>query len=527
MNRKIKIICRNSKLSLIQANITKKLIEKKFPTYEVDIIGKLSRGDLDTATPLYAMNDKNIFTQDIENVLLEKQADIAVHSLKDLSAEKLDDANLHHAFFDRDLLQDVLIFRPNFNFDDLLRGGASLRIGTSSLRREELVPAFLKENIFTNKANSCFTDFEITVKPIRGNVDTRLRKLRAGEFDAIVLAAAGLNRLCRFDNDVKKLLNNCKIVLLPLIECPSAAGQGALVAECLAENRVATEILEALNDENLARHLANERQLSQEWGRGCHQRFGVVSFEVRNNDFTRIAGRAQQGDETKILNNFIFELPENLLNNFDIKNKKLFSSTDFMRDFFDYEFFTLSEKDYEVLENAQAIFVAHHRAIQKGVNPRLMELLKNKQIWVSGSRTWRELAKNGIWITGSADAFGFHFLDKVFESNLFCIDKKNIVILTNAQAAQHWQAENIKTVSSYRLKGNLSENLIKQLQESDLFFWTNFEQYEIAKPFLKKDIFHACPSGKTAELFEKQGILPVTFPNIKTFLHWRKNILAV
>lgn len=520
MIKNFKIICRNSKLSLIQANIVKKIIEEKNTTYYIDIVGKMSRGDLDTVTPLYAMGDKNIFTQDIENVLLEKKADIAVHSLKDLSAEKLDDTHFYHAFFDRDLLQDILIFRPNFHVEEVLRGGASFRLGTSSLRREELVPPFLKENIFPNHIH-------ITVKPIRGNVDTRLRKLHAGEFDAIVLAAAGLNRLCRFDDNVKTLLKDYKIVLLPLIACPSAAGQGALVAQCLTQHQEAVEILKQLNDEKLAIQLANERQIAKKWGGGCHQRFGVVSFEVRNNIFTRIAGQIQHAEKSETLDDFIFDLPKKSVENFDIKNKKLFSSTDFMRDFFDYEFFTLAEKDFDRLNNADAIFVAHHRAIQKGINPRLVELLRNKQVWVSGSRTWRELSKNGIWITGSADAFGFHYLDKVFDSNLFCIDKKNIVVLTNEQAAQHWQAEGIETVSSYRLKPNLSEAATTELQESDLFFWTNFEQYEIAKPFLKKDIFHACPSGKTAELLEKQGLSPIIFPNIKAFLHWRKRILAV
>jgi hypothetical protein len=60
-----------------------------------------------------------------------------------------------------------------------------------------------------------------------------------------------------------------------------------------------------------------------------------------------------------------------------------------------------------------------------------------------------------------------------------------------------------------------------------LFFWTNFEQYEVSKPFLKEGVSHACPSGKTAELFENQGLSPIIFPSIKIFLHWRKNILSV
>lgn len=530
MKKNFKIICRNSKLSLIQATITQQLIEKKHPSLKIQIMAKASRGDLDTVTPLYAMGDKNIFTQDIENVLLDENADIAVHSLKDLSAEKLDDPTFYHAFFDRDLLQDVLIFAPDFDFDALLRGGATFRLGTSSLRRKQLIPDFLQKVIFQRTKNISIlqkNDFQIEVKPIRGNVDTRLRKLQAGEFDAIVLAAAGLNRLCRFDNNVKKLLENCKIVLLPLIECPSAAGQGALIAECLQKNNEAVEILKTLNDEKLSKQLAKERFFSKKWGGGCHQRFGVVSFEIRKNLVTRIAGQTQEGENSLILDDFDIEFSAQSIKNFDVNHKKLFSSTDFMRDFFDYEFFTLTENDYECLENARIIFISHHRAIQKGVNVRLMKLLKEKQIWVSGTRTWRELAKNDIWITGSADAFGFHFLDKVFESNLFDIEKKDIVILTNEQSAKHWEMEGIKTVSSYRLKADLSDSMLHFLQEADLFFWTNFEQYEISKPFLKEGVGHACPSGKTAELFENQGLSPIIFPSIKIFLHWRKNILSV
>jgi hydroxymethylbilane synthase len=518
MQKTLKIICRDSKLARIQGQMAQKMIEKNDPSVKIEILTKPSRGDLDTTMPLYLMGDKNIFTQDLEAALTAEQADLTVHSLKDLSADKFDDPRFKLAVFDRDLPHDVVIFRPNF--DKILRGGKSLILGTSSLRRETLTPPFLEKHVLQNIDNQ---KFSIEVKPIRGNADTRLRKLRAGDFDAIALAAAGLNRLLADEPSVSELLADCRVVLLPLMECPPAAGQGALVVECLATNAAACAVLEKINDVNLAHSMRNERQTAKKYGAGCHQRFGVVSFDTRGGNLIRVAGKITsdlgnakiQNTEGGILDDLRCDIP---LSAFDFTKKALFSATDFMRDFFNYDFKKLNDNDLEKIKNAKTVFVAHHRAVE---NSAVLAVLKTKQIWVSGTKTWRELAKLGLEVQGCADGLGFHFLNPVFESPLFTIKKQDILILTNINAAVHWQAEGIAAIGTYGLITNDLAHLKSQFATAELCFWTNFEQYAAAKPYLKTTVVHACPSGKTANLFLEQGIQPIIFPTIKAFLHWR------
>ena len=511
MKNHFKIICRNSKLSLIQGQTAQRLIEKTTPSVSVEVLSKPSRGDLDLTTPLYLMGDKNIFTKDIEDVLVADDADFAVHSMKDVSAEKLTDPNFRVAIIERDDVRDVVVF--NKNITELLEKGEKIRLGTSSLRREELIPPFLK------KALPRLSDqlIEIETLPIRGNVDTRLRKLKNGDYDCIALAVAGLNRLLDFDPEIAEILRGMPMMLMPIAEVPPAAGQGALLVECLASNTDAAVLIETINDTKLLSNLLKERAFSHQFGAGCHQRFGVVNFDVRGINVSIIKGKTDSGD----VDDMDFETNFGDL----IKGKKMVSASDFMRDFFDYEYNTLDDNFYNKIETTPTLFIAHHRA---ATDSRLLTILKQKntpnteggKIWASGTRTWYELAKKGVWVNGCADGFGFEFLKSVFERPLFKTEKKDILILTNAGAEDHWKSA-YKTASTYRLIDNLSPELMGEIKTADAFFWTNYEQYQACKPYLKPNIIHACPSGKTAQLFENQGLTPILFPNIKAFLIWK------
>jgi hydroxymethylbilane synthase len=528
MKKQFKIICRNSKLSLIQGHTAQQLIEKKDPSVSVEVLSKPSRGDLDLTTPLYLMGDKNIFTKDIEDVLWAGEADFAVHSMKDISAEKLTDPNFKVAIIERDDVRDVVIF--NQNIFDLLRKGDKIRLGTSSLRREQLIPVFLK------KALPKLSDkpIEIEILSIRGNVDTRLRKLINGDFDCIALAVAGLNRLLNFDSEISEILRNeipilsglslpadkvggLPKMLMPIAEVTPAAGQGALLVECLSKNEAASTLIQQINDPQLLSNILKERDFTKQYGAGCHQRFGVVNFDVKGINVSIIKGKS----DTQDIDDMDFDTPFGDL----VKGKKLFSASDYMRDFFDYQYFTLNDLFYDKLKKAKTIFVAHHRAAS---DTTVLDILKSKNtentaggnVWASGTKTWFDLAKKGVWVEGCSDGFGFEFLNPVFERPLFKTEKKDILILTNEAAEAHWQPD-YKTASTYRLTDNLSPQLIAEIKTSDAFFWTNYEQYQICKPYLKPNIIHACPSGKTAQLFENEGLTPVLFPNIKAFLVWK------
>jgi hydroxymethylbilane synthase len=504
MKKHFKIICRNSKLSLIQGRTAQQLIEKKDPSVSVEVLSKPSRGDLDLTTPLYLMGDKNIFTKDIEDVLLAGEADFAVHSMKDISAEKLTDPNFKVAIIERDDVRDVVIF--NVNIFNLLKKGEKIRLGTSSLRREELIPIFLK------KALPKLSDkpIEIETLPIRGNVDTRLRKLKNGEYDCIALAVAGLNRLMVFEPEIVEILRGLPKMLMPIAEVTPAAGQGALLVECLSKNKDASALIQQINDTQLLSNILKERDFTKQYGAGCHQRFGVVNFDVKGINVSIIKGKSDDKD----IDDMDFETNFSDL----IKDKKLFSASDYMRDFFDYQHFTLNDLFYDKLKKTKTIFLAHHRAAS---DTTVLDILKSKKnVWASGTKTWYELAKKGVWVEGCSDGFGFEFLNPVFERPLFKTEKKDILILTNEAAESHWQPD-YNTASTYRLTDNLTSQLIEEIKTSDAFFWTNYEQYQICKPYLKPNALHACPAGKTAQLFENEGLTPVLFPNIKAFLVWK------
>ncbi len=539
----MKIICRKSNLSKAQGQLAQQILMQHFPDVSIDFLYKETSGDLDQTTPLYQMMDKNVFSSDIDAALRHGSADFAVHSLKDVGEERLlSEGDFHAAVFERDLLHDIVIFKADIL--EKLKENRPLSIGTSSLRREELVPPFLQKAL-------PFGDFSkeksvIQIKPIRGNVETRLRKLvNFDDYDGIVLAAAGLNRLLKstFSHETKTLLDGTLKMWLPLVECPPALGQGALLIECLKTNLEAVKMLKTIDNQALKAKLLAERAATLDFGTGCHQRFGAVFIE--NNDSN---GKNTEGGNCVIsngktangasANRFVFEVDERL------KGKKIVSATDFMREFFDYEFQPLA--GFETRQGFNnTFFIAHHRAVTDEVakilrGSSILDVgfgisdtpqrrhptsdIRNR-VWASGTKTWFELAKKGIWVEGCADGFGIDFLKNAWKSLLFGVSESKIILLTNEDSALDWQKEGRIAIATYRLIPNLSEGLIVALRDAEVIFWTSFKQFEAGKSFFTEGVLHACPAGKTARKLCELGIDPAIFPSIKAFLDYSKSLV--
>jgi hydroxymethylbilane synthase len=531
----MKIIARNSRLSLIQAHIVKGKIDNLDPSVEIEIFAKPSRGDLDTTTPIYEMGGRDVFTKDIDDFLIARQADFAVHSMKDVSIEHLEEKGFKTAVIEREIPHDIVIFSKK-TFEKIQKSNPKsskpnpqpsiLKIGTSSLRRQTLVPAFLQ------KALPNATHFDFKIEPIRGNVDTRLRKLQAGEFDAIVLAAAGLKRLLgaidkshtyfdvsenanlhlKTEPKIADLLENCHFMFLPLTECPPAAAQGALLVSCLADNTEGGKILEKINDFNLEKQLAAERTQTARYGGGCHQRFGVINVPYNGGEILMTQGLDTEGGK---ISDFKFQIPD-LERLSGIKN--LFSATSFMSDFFERQ---ISQNiDYQKLRNAKTVFVSHHHAAI--FDEKILEILRGgkKQIWASGTRTWFELARRGVWVSGCADGFGLEWFCEMLGKahTLTEFDSKNCLLLTNSESGAAWENEGFDTLGTYDLKPTFTQGVIEGLKNADTVFWTSYRQYHFYKKFIQKDVLHLCPSGKTADLLRHEGLNPIVFPTIRAFL---------
>ena len=495
----IKLIGRSSRLSLLQIDIVKQKIQSAFPNMKVEVIARNSKGDELQNIPLHTVEGSDFFTQDIFDGLAIGEADIAVHSLKDMSSEHFFGGN-RFAVVDRDDTRDVAIF--NDDVEEKIQRGETIIIGTCSPRREEMATLFLKRAL-----PQLHTDIKIITKDIRGNVETRLRKLNSREYDATILATAGLNRLLASKEDadlVIELLADKKLMLLPLIECVPAPCQGAIVAEAHSSNSKAVEVLKRINNEDLNADCYIEKKEAIKYGAGCIQKFGVTTLHTKNDKYLYAAGKDSEGTE------FVKWDPLPDLN----INGPLFSSTETMKGFFDYEW-----NDEEIKIGKPVVFIANYKVIQ---GQSEVKSLSNKTIIASGTKTWFELSKKGYWVTAGADALGFEFLLPSLNMPLLNIQAEDILILTHQTAAERWRMKGYDASGTYKLLPKNDETIQGSIAAAGAIFWTSFSQYDFYGKHTKPGAKHLCAGGETAELLKQAGVEPVIFPTIKAFEQWRK-----
>jgi hydroxymethylbilane synthase len=242
---RLRIGSRGSQLALWQANHISALLRERGHEVELEIIK--TTGDKITDVALAMVGTKGMFTKEIEEALLDERVDLAVHSLKDLPTELAAEFEIA-AITKRENPCDVLCSQKYGSIGELPHGAT---VGTSSLRRQAQLKALRPD---------------LQIHPLRGNVDTRLRKLAQGEYDAIILAAAGLNRLGKTEL--------VKQVIPAEIMCP-AAGQGALGIEIRARDTVTRECLTFLDDADARATTTCERALLNKLGGGCQVPIGA------------------------------------------------------------------------------------------------------------------------------------------------------------------------------------------------------------------------------------------------------------
>ena len=238
---KIVIASRESRLALWQAEHVKARLLALYPECAVSILGMTTRGDQILDRTLSKVGGKGLFVKELEVALREGQADLAVHSLKDVPMH-LEPEFCLAAFLEREDPRDALVSNHYASLDDLPPGAV---IGTSSLRREAQLRARWPQ---------------LQIQPLRGNLDTRLAKLERGEYQAIVLAAAGLKRL--------GLAHRIRQILPPTEMLPSA-GQGALGIETLQVRSELTAWLAPLHHADTASAVLAERAVSRALGGSC------------------------------------------------------------------------------------------------------------------------------------------------------------------------------------------------------------------------------------------------------------------
>lgn len=269
--KKLRIASRESALALWQSNHIKARLEALYPEMEVEIVGMTTKGDKILDVPLAKIGGKGLFVKELEASMLEGQTDIAVHSMKDVPMEFPEGLELA-IICEREDPFDAFVSNHYASLSELPEGA---KVGTSSLRRQSQLAALRPD---------------LTILPLRGNVNTRLAKLDAGEYDAIILAASGLKRL-GFQERIKSTL--AEKDSLP------AVGQGALGIECRSSDNQIKALLAPLLHDETARCVKAERAMNHHLHGGCQ--VPIAGYATLSGDTISMTGLVASTDGKSIL----------------------------------------------------------------------------------------------------------------------------------------------------------------------------------------------------------------------------------
>ncbi len=265
----LKIATRQSPLALWQANFVKNRLEDLYPQIKVKLISMVTKGDVILDTPLAKIGGKGLFVKELENALLEKCADIAVHSMKDVPMQFPKGLGLS-VICKREDPRDAFVSNKYQSLDELPQGSI---VGTSSLRRQcqlkQLRP-------------------DLDIRSLRGNVGTRLTKLDNGDYDAIILAAAGLIRL-GMPNRITSFIEATQF--LP------AAGQGAVGIECRTDDATVQALLAPLADPETTACVLAERAMNAHLQGGCQVPIGGYAVLENGHIYLRALVGALDGSK--------------------------------------------------------------------------------------------------------------------------------------------------------------------------------------------------------------------------------------
>lgn len=292
--KKIRIATRESPLALWQAGHVKARLMQNHPGLEVELIAMQTQGDKLLETPLSVVGGKGLFIKELEQALYDHRADIAVHSMKDVTID-MSDGLILPVILKREAPHDVFISTKYKNINDLPDGAV---IGTSSLRRQCQLKAWRGD---------------LNIKALRGNVGTRLKKLDDGKYDAVILAAAGVIRLGLEDRIGEMISMD---IILPAI------GQGAIGVQLRADDHDVLEKISSLNDDTTQQQVETERIVSRRLFGGCQ--LPIAAYAEIDQDCITVRGMVGRIDGSEIIRDTVsgslqerdalgLQLAENLL----------------------------------------------------------------------------------------------------------------------------------------------------------------------------------------------------------------------
>jgi len=278
----LRIATRQSPLALWQAHYARTKLLEHWPSLTIDLLPMTTSGDRFSNTKLLDIGGKGLFVKELEEALIDGRADLAVHSMKDVPAVFPTGLTLH-TIFARQTPTDAFVSNQYPSLASLPQGAT---VGTSSLRRASQLLAFRPD---------------LQIKPIRGNVGTRLKKLDTENYDALILAAAGLERL-GLDARIQETLPDT--LMLP------SPGQGALGIECRADDTVLKQLLEPLHNAHASLCVQTERTVNAMLGGTCHTPVAVYCRETHNKQL-KLDALVASADGKRILRDTRVGMPDN------------------------------------------------------------------------------------------------------------------------------------------------------------------------------------------------------------------------
>lgn len=489
MSKNYKIGTRGSLLAVTQCTLIKnEITEKTGDEFELNLIQ--TQGDQQTEKPLWQMDGKDFFTKELDTALLANDVDLVVHSYKDLGSDRPDGITLA-TITERKFAHDILLIKKE-NISKI-KDLDKFIVGTSSPRRIVNVENSLKDYL----PNASET-LDVKCEMLRGNVNTRIQKLRDDNYHAIVLALAGLERLANKEESKKELaalLEGLTFMVMPQKTFPSSASQGALAIEynSVRNDQELYKTLRSVHCDTTEEEVKRERAAFQTYGGGCHLAVGI-HVRKHKNLFLHIEKGLHK--DKRIHKMFLEGVDYS-----EISGKSSYLVLG------DNDVLIKKEELTPVISKSKNIFVTSKYCIKalEGITPN--------SIWGSGFMTSKRLANSGHWINGSADGLGHGEIKRINNS-------KAVQMLLNSKEWEVLSHENTTSevgpvIPCYtRVKTNADFNI-----NAEVFYWFSFYQYQVytSKYPELKNKYHACGLGKTYDQFLESGIKVFPFLDMDSF----------
>lgn len=507
-----KIGTRGSLLALTQCGQVKDQLEfltkDTEDTFELVVIK--TQGDIQTTQPLWQMEGNNFFTKELDEALLNGEVDLVVHSYKDLGSIRPEGITLA-AVTKRSFAHDILLIKNETIAH--IKNRVEFIVGTSSPRRVVNIELNLAEYLPKGK------NVVVKTKMLRGNVNTRIQKLRDGEYDAIVLALPGIERLAHTESsllELKKLLDGINFMILPQSVFPSSASQGALAIETKASRADGGELLRKLQqmeDLKTKEEVARERLAFNEYGGGCHLAVGI-----------NVRKLALEKGEFFLHNHQGFHEGKKVeLHQLEGRNLPVFLTAPRVFNGHPNNDQLICKKNLAVtLDQGLHLYITSKYCLDavSGSNP--------KTLWAAGTKTMKDLAAQGLWVNATADAIGDEEIINLRSSRAVSImvdTEAPLIVLSNDEARSSLTKAEVIACYQREINPNLTAEFKEEILKTEVFYWTSYFQYcAYLKQFPEiKSKMHACGIGKTYDLFRTNNIEVFPMADTSEFKSWTQS----